>query len=134
MKPVNVRPDTYINFDNHNDTRKPIFKAGETEIFLQRLSTKLNKVFVIKKVKDTSPWTYVMEDLKDEEIVRTFYKKKLQKTKQNIFRIEKILEKKANKLYFTWKGYDNSFNSQNDKSDILQNMTQFFPKPLVIFF
>lgn len=55
MKPVNVRPDTYINFDNHNKTRKPIFKAGETEIFLQRLSTKLNKVFVIKKVKHTSP-------------------------------------------------------------------------------
>lgn len=75
-----------------------------------------------------------MEDLTDEEIVRTFYKKKLQKTKQNICRIEKILEKKANKLYFTWKEYDNSFNSQNDKSDILQNMTQFFPKPLVIFF
>lgn len=42
-----------------------------------------------------------MEDLTDEEIVRTFYKKKLQKTKQNICRIEKILEKKANKLYFT---------------------------------
>ena len=43
MKPVNVRPNTYINFDNHNNTRKPIFEAGETETFLQRLSTKLNR-------------------------------------------------------------------------------------------
>ena len=45
-----------------------------------------------------------MEDLKDEDIVRTFYEQKMQMTKQNIFRIENILKKKAkkaHKLYLT---------------------------------
>ena len=29
IKPVNVIPDTCINFDNHNNIRKPIFEAGD---------------------------------------------------------------------------------------------------------
>ena len=33
---------------------------------------------MIKKVKSTVPWTYVVEDLNAEEIVVTFYKKELQ--------------------------------------------------------
>ena len=38
------------------------------------------KVFVIKKVKNTFRWTYVISDLNKEEIVGTFYEKELQKT------------------------------------------------------
>ena len=37
---------------------------------------------MIKNVKDTVPWTYVISDLNGEEIVRAFYKKELQKTNQ----------------------------------------------------
>ena len=37
---------------------------------------------MIKKVNNTVPWTYVIEDLKGEEIVRKFYKKELQKSNQ----------------------------------------------------
>ena len=37
------------------------------------------KVFVIKKVKNTEPWTYVINDPNGEEIVETFYAKELQK-------------------------------------------------------
>ena len=40
------------------------------------------EVFVIKKVKNTVPWTYVVNDLNGEEIIRAFYEKKLQKTNQ----------------------------------------------------
>ena len=38
---------------------------------------------VIKKVKNTMLWTYVISDFKGEEIVGRFYEKKLKKTKQN---------------------------------------------------
>ena len=38
--------------------------------------------FVVKKVKLTVPWTYVIEDLKGEEIVGAFHKKELQKKKK----------------------------------------------------
>ena len=36
-------------------------------------------VFVIRKVKNTTPWTYVINDLNGEEVVGTFYEKALQK-------------------------------------------------------
>ena len=64
------------------------------------------EVFVIKKVKNTVPWTYVINDLKNEEITGTFYEKELQKTSQEEFRIEKVIRRKGDKLYVKWKGYD----------------------------
>ena len=39
-------------------------------------------IFVIKKVKNTVPWTYTISDLKGEEIVGTFYEKELKKRNQ----------------------------------------------------
>ena len=44
---------------------------------------------MIKKIKNTVRWTYVISDLKDDEIVATFYEKGLQKTNQKEFRVEK---------------------------------------------
>ena len=35
------------------------------------------EVFVVKKVKNTVPWTYVISDLKGEKIVGTFTKNKM---------------------------------------------------------
>ena len=50
--------------------------------------------FVIKKVKNTVPWTYVISDLNGEEIVEKFYKKNYKKN-QKVLRIEKIIMKKV---------------------------------------
>ena len=77
------------------------------------------KIFVISKIKKTVPLTYVLNDLKGEEIIGTFYENELQSTKQNEFRIEKVIKKKVDKLYVKWKSYDNSFNSWIDKKDIV---------------
>ena len=57
------------------------------------------EVFVIKKVKNTVPWTYVVNDLIGEEIIGTFYEKELQKTSQQEFKIEKVIKRKDDKLY-----------------------------------
>ena len=54
-----------------------------------------------------------------EEITESFYEKELQKTSQEKFRIEKVLERKGDKLYVKWKGYDSRFNSWIDKKDII---------------
>ena len=51
---------------------------------------------MIKKVKNTVPWTYVISDLKGEEIIRTFYEKELQKTNQKEFRVENVIKRKDN--------------------------------------
>ena len=69
------------------------------------------EAFVIKKVKIPVRWTYVISDLKGEEIVGTFYEKNLQKVNQKEFRVEIVIKRKGDKLYVKWKGYDSSFNS-----------------------
>ena len=63
----------------------------------------LKRFFGIKEVKNTCPWTYVMSDLNDEEIVGMFYEEGLQKKNQKVFRVEKLIKKKGNKLNVKWK-------------------------------
>ena len=76
------------------------------------------EIFIIKKIKNTVPWAYVINDLNGEEITGTFYENELQGTKQNEFRTEKVIKRKCGKIYVKWKGYDNSFNGLIDKRDI----------------
>ena len=73
---------------------------------------------MIKEVKNTAPWTCVINDLNGEEIIGTVYEKEQQKTNQKEFRIEKVIKRKDDKLYVKWKGYDSSFNSWIDKKDL----------------
>ena len=61
--------------------------------------TGLKKFLLLKKVKNTVPWTYFIKDLNEKEIIRTFYEKRLLKTNQRQSRIEKIIKRKGNKLY-----------------------------------
>ena len=76
------------------------------------------EVFVVSKIKNTVPWTYVVNDLSGEEITGSFYENELQKTSQEIFRIEKVLKRKGDKLYVKCKRYDHRFNSRIDKKDL----------------
>ena len=78
------------------------------------------EVFVIKKVKNTIPWTYVINDLNGEKITGTFYEKELQRTNQEEFRIEKVIRRKGDKLYVKCKGHNNSFNSWIEKVSLVQ--------------
>ena len=66
---------------------------------------------MIKKVKNTVSWIYVISDLKGEDMFGTFNEKELQKTNQKEFGVEKVIKRKDDKLYVKWKGYDNSFNN-----------------------
>ena len=128
MKPINVKDNTYINTAKEINNKDPKFKVGDRvriskykNIFAKGYTPNwTEEVFVIKKVKNTVPWTYVINDLNGEEIARTFYEKELQKTNQEEFRIEKVIKRKGDKIYVKWKGYDNSFNSWIDKASLIQ--------------
>ena len=74
---------------------------------------------MVNKIKNTVPWTYVVNDLNGEEITETFYAKELQKTNKKEFIIEKVIKRKGDKLYVKWKGYDNSFNNWINKKDLV---------------
>ena len=80
----------------------------------------VNKFLLLKKIKNTVPWTYVISDLNGKEIVGSFYEKELQKTNQKELRIEKVIKRKGNKLYVKWKGYNNLFNSWIDKKNLIK--------------
>ena len=87
MKPVDVKSGTYIKFDVENHHKDPKIKAGDymriskyRNIFAKvQTPNQFQKVFEIKKVKNTVPWTYSISDLKGEETVGTFNEKVLQK-------------------------------------------------------
>ena len=119
MKPIDVKDNTYFNTSKEINIKDPKFKVGDhvriskyKNIFAKGYMPNWSEeVFVIKKVKNSVPWTYVMNDLNNEEITGTFYEKELQKTNQEEFRIEEVIRRKGHKLYVKWKGYDNSFNS-----------------------
>ena len=127
MKPIDVKDNTYIDFSKDVNDNDPKFKVGDhvriskyKNIFAKDYTPNWSEeVFVIKKNKNTVPWTYVINDLNGEEITGIFYAKELQKIDQQEFRIEKVIKKKCDKLYVKWKGYDNSFNSWIDKKDLV---------------
>ena len=50
-----------------------------------------------------------------KKIVWTFYKKGLQKINQTELRVKKVIKRKGDKLYISWKVYDNSVNSLRKK-------------------
>ena len=127
MKPADVKDNTYIYFEKEVNDKDPKFKVGDyvriskyKNIFAKGCMPNWpEEVFIISKIKNTVPWTYVINDLNGEEIIGTFYEKELQKTNQKEFKTEKVHKKKGDKLYVKWKGYNNSFNSWIDKKNLV---------------
>ena len=103
MKPVEIKDNTYINFKKEVNDSDPKFKVGDhvriskhKNIFAKGYTPNWSeKDFVIEKVKNTVPWTYVINDPNGEEIIGIFYEKELQMTNQIEFRIEKVIKRKG---------------------------------------
>ena len=108
MKPIDVEDNTYINID-----KDPKFKVDDhgriskyKNIFAKGYTPNWSEeIFVIKEIKITIPWTYIIKDPNGEEIIGTFYEKELQKANQEEFRIKKVIKRKGDKLYVKCKGY-----------------------------
>ena len=98
MKPIDVKDNTYIDFNKEVNNKNPKFKVGDhlriskyKNIFAKGYVPNWSEeIFIIKKIKNTVPWTYVINDLNGEEIIGTFYKNELQGTSQKEFKIEKV--------------------------------------------
>ena len=104
MKPKNVKNNNLTEYIEEFNKKDPKFKIGD-HVIISKYKNIFSKgylpnwseeIFVINKVKNTVPWTYLINDLKGEEIKGSFYEKELQKTNQQEFRIEKIIKKKGN--------------------------------------
>ena len=87
MKPINVKHNTCIDSIDEVNDNDPKFQAGDhvriskyKNIFAKDYTPNWSEeIFVIKKIKNTVPWIYVVSDLNGERIIGTFYEKELQK-------------------------------------------------------
>ena len=97
MKLADAKSNTYINSSKEINDKDPMFKIGDfvriwkyKNIFPRGcVPNWFEEDFMIKEVKNTAPWTYVISDLEGEEIVGTFDIKQLQKTIYEKFRVGK---------------------------------------------
>ena len=126
-KPVDVKDNKYIDLRKEINDKNPKFKVGDhvriskyKNIFAKgSMPNWSEETFFIKKIKNTVPWAYVINDLNGEQIIGTCYEKELQATNQPEFRVEKGIKGKGDKLYVKWNGYDNSLNIWINKKDIV---------------
>ena len=83
MKHINVKHNTYIDSIEAVNDKDPKFQAGDhvriskyKNIFAKDYTPNWSEeIFVIKKIKNTVPWTYVISDPNGEKIIGTFYEK-----------------------------------------------------------
>ena len=77
MKPIDVKDNTYIDFGKEVNENDQKFKVGGhvriskyKYIFAKGYTPNLSEeIFVIKEIKNIVPWTYVINDLNDEELL-----------------------------------------------------------------
>ena len=102
MKPIDVKSDSFAEYNEESNETDPTFKVNDhvriskyKNTFAEEYAPNWSdKIFVVKKIKNIVPWTYVISDLNGEETVGSFYEKELQETNQKEFRIEKVIKRK----------------------------------------
>jgi len=107
-----IKPKFSIGDKVRITKKKNIFGKGYTPRWTE-------EIFTISTIQYTDPPTYKITDANDEEIQGSFYEQELQKTTQEIFRIEKIIRKRGNKSLVKWLGYSDSFNSWVDNDALI---------------
>ena len=102
MKPTEVTDNYYAEYNEdwmklHYNKKDPKFKVGDhvriskyKNVFAKGyIPNSSEEVFVINRIKNTVPLTYVINDLNGKEITGSFYEKELQRTSQKKFKIRK---------------------------------------------
>lgn len=109
----------YEDIPMEPNPKQPKFKLGDL-VRIPRIKKHFEKgytprwteeLFSIDEILYTTPLTYRLVDLNEEEVKGTFYEQELQKSDQQVFRIEKVLRRKGKKALVKWLGYPESFNS-----------------------
>ena len=137
MTPIQARkPENYgkVYFNLYGDLArdnkkndKPAFVIGDRVRISKYKRVTFDKgytpnwteeVFIIDEIRFTNPITYKIKDLNGEVIKGTFYREELQKTDQEVYRIEKIIRKSKGKALVKWKGYPDEFNSWVPAGDL----------------
>ena len=89
MKPVDVKLISYIDSSKETNDKNPKCKICDNiriskykNIFANVYTPNWSEVFVVKKVKNSIPRTFIISDLNGEQFVGAFYENEMQKTSQ----------------------------------------------------
>ena len=91
MKPIDIKSSSYGEYNVDSNDKDTKFKVCNyvriskyNNIFAKRYARNWSeKVPVISKIKNTVPWTYVINDLSGKEIIETFMKKNCRRKIKN---------------------------------------------------
>ena len=81
----------------------------------------MKKVFIVTRVVPGSVVTYRIKEMDDTPLEVTFYSQDLQKvtiSDDDLYRVEKVLKRKGNKLLVCWKDWPDKYDSWIDKKDV----------------
>ena len=113
----------------YKSVKKPKFKIGD-RVRISKYKRKLfnkgftpnwtEEVFVIDGILNTKQITYRLIDLQGETVAGSFYEQELQKTTQEIFRIDEVIfrDNKRKRALVKWSGYPDKFNSWISLSEL----------------
>ena len=87
MKPIDVTSDSYVQYNEDSNRKDSKFKVGDyvriskyKNIFAKGYTANCSEeVFLVSKIKNTVPWTYVINDLNGEKILEVFTEKNCKK-------------------------------------------------------
>ena len=102
---------------------KKVFEKGTSPNWTE-------EVFEVVKVDtDSVPYVYSVKDMMDEVVDGTWYRYQLQKTDQQIFRIDKVLRKRkmadgTSESLVRWSGFPSKFDSWISSADVLSSKNQ----------
>lgn len=103
------KEDDYVRIGKY----KSVFEKGYTPNWT-------TEIFKVRKVQQTNPYTYLLEDYKGNPILGGFYEFEIQKVMYpDVFLVERIIRRKGNKVYVKWLGFDQTHNSWINKTDVL---------------
>ena len=130
MTPVKAsqRKNEYKVLENIVDKTKPVlrnkpkFKVGD-KVRISRIKTIFEKgylpnwseeLYLVNKVQNTIPVTYKLKDTLGELLEGSFYQDELQRSQQEVYRVEKVIRKKkingVEHALIKWSGYSEKHN------------------------
>lgn len=115
LKSNNIKNDNKLVLGDHVRISK--YKGCFAKGYTPNWST---EIFIVRRVNNTKPTTYLLKDKRGQNIQGCFYGKELLKTNcSNIYLIEKVIKKKGNKLFVKWLGLNSDENCWIDKNKLV---------------
>ena len=128
MEPIDVKNDSFAEYNEEYNEKGPKLKVDDPVRISKYKNTFAKgyapnwseEIFIVKKIQNTVPWTYVVSDLHEEKIVDSFYEKDLQKTNQKEFRIEKVIKVKETNYMSNGKDITTHLIARLNKIDLIK--------------